>query len=161
MSKVFQSVTKFDPISHAFSPGGKADILKPKVAAPPPAYDPSKNPGTQLFAPPPGGALTAAPGSLFGGGAPSTGYAPNPWQKSVGGPSPPTSLPGGGVNGGQTRPLWSGMPGGSPPGTPQVAMPPPNSSNVMSHPGQIAPGQVGQNPALQRQIMMAQNLRAM
>src|SRR5882672_2350535 len=86
MSKVFQTVTKFDPITHAVSPGGSADILKPKVAAPAPAYDPSKNPGTQLFSPPPGGPPSAPSGSLFGGGAPSTGYAPNPWQSGAGAP---------------------------------------------------------------------------
>src|SRR5476651_1480747 len=74
-----------DPVGNAATKVlGINDGLGAKPAAPPPAYDPSKNPGVALQSAPSGGPPGAGgpSSSLFsapGGGAPS-GYAPNPWQ---------------------------------------------------------------------------------
>lgn len=144
MGNLFHAVEQANP----FDPIGKSidnkvyNKLYPTPAAPP-KYDPSQNPGTHLFAPPPG---NTAPLTGSGPGV-SGGYAPNPGLSS---PAPNMWLGRGGSSSGPA-------PGGPPPGgpSPGPSLPGPNMPPGMATGGQGGP----QNPDIQRQLMMAQMLR--
>lgn len=162
MGNPLNSVLKYiDPIGNAAGNAisGPKGILTPKQAPGAPGYDPSKNPGTSLQ-PDPGGnpGAGAAPGTLFGGGAPPTGYAPNPYQaaalRSNGGGITPST-------GGQVRPTASGPGAQLQPGMPSGA----NAfRGGTAGPPATANGNQGMPPSgnpqqLQQQMALVQALR--
>jgi hypothetical protein len=132
------------------------DILTPKTGPAPPAYDPSKNPGAHLFAPPAGGNPNAnAPagsppgGNMFGpinpGGSPN-GYTPNIWNKGSDMQIPtPRPMPGAPI-GAPAMPPGPQMR----PGMPPAGGPPAMATGGMG---------MGQNPQLQQQMAIAGMLR--
>lgn len=155
-----------------------------KTAPAAPGYDPSKNPGTQLFPNPGGGPAQGAPGTLFGppGGNANAGYTPNPWlaaqqpplgqgitdkggmyplgSLSAGGsaapPRAPFTLPGGGpIFGSNTvnPPSYSNGGQGMPPSGPSLG------SGIWLGRGGSSSQSQANNPALQRQMAIAQALR--
>jgi hypothetical protein len=150
--------------------GKKADIaqdlLTPKTGPAPPGYDPSKNPGAQLFAPPAGGNPNAnAPagsppgGNMFGpinpGGSPG-GYTPNIWNKGSDMLANPNPM-GGGTPGAPAMPPGPQMRPGMPPSPGMTPGGPPGMATGGM--GMSPTGVPGQNPQLQQQMAIAGMLR--
>lgn len=191
MGNPLNSVLKYiDPIGNAAGNAisGPKGILSPKQAPGAPKYDPSKNPGTQLYAEPGGGPPGgSAPGTgIFGKPSTPAGYAPNPWEAAqpggrtgVVGNGP--SGPGGTLSAGGSAPTpgstgLGGAAGGTPFTLPGIAnilgtgapsrstgnqgMPP--SGPAPSAPGGVWLGRGGSNSqsqALAQQMAIAQSLR--
>jgi hypothetical protein len=145
-----------DPVGNEATKAlGVNNGLGGQPGAPAPAYDPSKNPGAVLHSPPPGGPPQAPPGSATPGNGQT--YTPNYWQQHQ--PTVNGTPPGVGVIGQPGQQSQNPTPT---PGTPNV---PQFNAFRGGTPSQGAPGMAnqnpmpGQNPDIQRQMMMAQMLR--